>query len=88
MGINRMSTFLHAFISSSGVSVGGVRESNDSDVLSEGCSRYVADIFSAFAAIEKGRRRVLEGRVGEGESLDENPSYRNLFKNSPSVVRY
>ena len=65
-----------------------MRESNESDARSEGCSRYVADVFSAFTAIEKGRRRVLEGGVEEGESLDENPSYRNLFKSSPSAVRY
>jgi len=35
MGINRISIFLHTFASSSGVSVGGVRESNEAWVLLE-----------------------------------------------------
>ena len=38
MGTNRMSTFLHTFASSSGVSVGGVSESNESDALPTGRS--------------------------------------------------
>ena len=61
-----MSIFLHAFASSSGVSVGGVSESDEAGVLFERYSRYVVNNLSAFAAIERGSGRVLEGGEGRG----------------------
>ena len=51
MGINRMSTFLHALASSSGVSVGGVSESTGSDSLLGRCSVYVIDGTPSFEAM-------------------------------------
>ena len=60
MGINRISIFLHTFASSSGVSVGGVSESNEAWVLFERCSRYVVCNFSS-AAIEKGEPKRARG---------------------------
>ena len=57
MGINRISIFLHTFASSSGVSVGGVSESNEAWVL-------VVCNFSSFAAIEKGEPRRARGSRG------------------------
>jgi hypothetical protein len=51
MGINRISTFLHALASSSGVSVGRASELNESDSLLERCSACVVDGIPSFEAI-------------------------------------
>ena len=77
MGINRMSIFLHALASSSGVSVGGLSESVESDSLFKRCSMYVDCLSgSSFAAI--GKEAEEESREGEGdgggESLEESPT--------------
>ena len=68
MGINRMSIFLHALASSSGVSVGGVSESVESDSLFKRCSMYVDCLSrSSFAAIGKAAEEELrEEGTGEG----------------------
>ena len=76
MGISRRSTFRHVFASCSDVSVGGVRESNESRTLSWWILGY-ADDFSILAAIDERNPRSN----GEGGS----PGHRNLFKDSPSL---
>ena len=79
MGMSRMSIFLHTLASSSGVNVGGLSESVESDSLFRQCSMYV-DGFSrsSFAAI--GKEEAEEGLRGEeereGESLEESPNRR------------
>jgi len=68
MGINRISTFLHALASSSGVSVGGVGRR----------PTYVVDDLSSFAAIVKVGVNEERREEKEGESL------ANLSENAPS----
>ena len=63
MGISRRSTFLHALASSSGVRVGGVSVSIESDSLFERWSIYAVACFSS-EAIEK--EEAKEERRGEG----------------------
>ena len=79
MGISRRSIFLHTLASCSGVNVGGVSESIDSDSLFSRCSRYVVDGLSSFAAIGKeGAKEEERGRgEGEGEPLGEVASHRS-----------
>ena len=66
MGMSRISTFLHALASSSGVSEGGVSESNESDSLFERCSANAVSFFSSedIEKVEGGGRR----RRGKEES--------------------
>ena len=75
-----MSIFLHALASSSGVSVGGLSESVESDSLSKRCSMYIDDLSSSsFATIgreaeEEPREKGGEEKERQGKSLEESPS--------------
>ena len=68
MGMSRISTFLHALASSSGVSEGGVSVSIESDSLFERYSAYAFGCLSSEAigkaTVKKrgGRRRKKRGR--------------------------
>ena len=90
MGISRRSTFLHALASSSGVSVGGVSESIESESLFERCSMYVIDGLSSFAAMGKRKlkRKGREGEGGEGRGVSEgSPDGRSSLRTVPAMVR-
>jgi len=77
MGINRISIFLHAFASSSGVSVGGASESSEPGWFSKRCSKPVVDSLAPTTAIRiedteeerKGRERRSPQRKIQHEAL-------------------
>ena len=75
MGISRRSTFLHVFASCSDVSVGGVRESNESRTLSWWILGY-ADDFSILQLSTRG----IRGVTGRGEAQAIETSLRTLLR--------
>jgi len=68
MGMSRISTFLHALASSSGVSEGGLSVSIESDSLFERCSYTVGCLSSEPIEKVEVKRRGGRRRRGKEES--------------------
>jgi hypothetical protein len=83
MGISRRSTFLHVCFSCSGVSAGGVSESNESRTLSW---RILGDVndFSILAAVDGYRGRG----GGEGQVIETSLRASSLRAHVPRWGRF